>query len=327
MPGIDAINIENSVFTPPSVEELTTGSLSGTGVFDRLMSTMNLHLDEEYKKNRISGAEFATVYLGALQAVLAQSVIYIQNDQNKQLVKANIGLTVQKTVTELAQTDDDIPADLGFNNGLTVEGLVQSQINLNTKQGELVDQKILNAEEEALLAGQKVITELAQTADTISTEAATHGLGTAGDVAGIISVQKLKLIADQNLSTAKVVTEASSVEKLEAEATLLAQKTNTELAQTSDSVVAGTAENRILNSSTTLGGSISVQMLLQDAQTKGFARDAEQKVAQMLIDTWKVSKSVDTGVTADSENQLHNASLGAVVEQLKKGINIDGHHA
>ena len=39
----------------PTVDELTTVALDGTGVFDKLMQTVKLHLQDEYDSNRIVG--------------------------------------------------------------------------------------------------------------------------------------------------------------------------------------------------------------------------------------------------------------------------------
>jgi len=94
---------------------LTSVDVEGTGVFDRLMKATKLHLMEEYTAQRITGNEYADVYLGALTAVLQTSVQFLLNEQQVHRINAEIGLIRQQTVTELANTDDNIPAGLGFN--------------------------------------------------------------------------------------------------------------------------------------------------------------------------------------------------------------------
>ena len=49
----------------------------GTGVVDVLMNTIKLHLDEEYQENRIIGPEFSQVFLGSLQTIIQQSIVFV----------------------------------------------------------------------------------------------------------------------------------------------------------------------------------------------------------------------------------------------------------
>jgi hypothetical protein len=94
---------------------LTTVDLDGSGVFDQLMKATKLHLQEEYNAQRITGNEYTTVYLGALTAVLQTATQFLLNEQQVNKINADIGLVRQQTVTELANTDDNIPEGLGFN--------------------------------------------------------------------------------------------------------------------------------------------------------------------------------------------------------------------
>ena len=52
------------------ISDVTTDSIEGTGAFDIMMSSLQNHLDKEYKEGRIVGSEYAQVYLGGLQTVL-----------------------------------------------------------------------------------------------------------------------------------------------------------------------------------------------------------------------------------------------------------------
>lgn len=97
------------------IEKLTTIAVDGTGAFDVLMRATKLHLVEEFEAGRITGNEYTTVYLGALSAVLQTSIQFLLNEQQAHQIVAEVGLIRQKTVTELAQTDDSIPVGLGFN--------------------------------------------------------------------------------------------------------------------------------------------------------------------------------------------------------------------
>ena len=118
---LDATNADAGIGgTPEAVlatplDALTEVSVEGGGAFDKLMRATKQHLKEEYDACRITGTEYSTVYLGALAAVLQTSVQFLLNQQQVHRINAEIGLIRQQTVTELANTDDNIPAGLGFN--------------------------------------------------------------------------------------------------------------------------------------------------------------------------------------------------------------------
>lgn len=347
--SIDLIALESGSLSTPDVTKLTTNSLVGTGVFDILMKVTKLHLIEEYDNDRITGQEYSTVYLGALLSVMDQSVKFLLSHQQEEKVAAEIALLRQKTVTELTQTDDDIPLGLGFNGDTNVEGLVAGQKLINASQNTLIISQIAQADSENDLVGQKIITELSQTGvDFTQAEAAGHGFNATLALAGILEKELDKADAEGRLMIQKLVTEvgqtsitkpvdlgemsattvidglmkaqvdltASQKLKTDSEEILLAQKTITELAQTSDLLDITT---NALNTSTTPAGTTEKQKDLFAAQTNGFARDAEQKLAKMMIDAWSVDATVGTA-SANSTNKLDDVSLGAVMAIAKTGI-------
>ena len=55
-----------------NVDDITNSG--GTGVFDRLMTTINSQIETQFLEQRITGSEYATVYLGAMQSELSQSI-------------------------------------------------------------------------------------------------------------------------------------------------------------------------------------------------------------------------------------------------------------
>jgi len=55
-------------------EDITTKEVDGTGIFDVMMAGIRAHLELEYKKNRITGAEYAKTYVALTQAALTNAV-------------------------------------------------------------------------------------------------------------------------------------------------------------------------------------------------------------------------------------------------------------
>ena len=122
---------------PLDVKELTTAEIAGTGVFDVLMQSVKNHVQEEHAKSRITGKEYATVYLEALQSTMAQSIEYLLraktlgfelDNLSKQgdLTEAQKALIAAQTSQILEEVSTKLPAEVA---------------NL-TKQGELITQQV-----------------------------------------------------------------------------------------------------------------------------------------------------------------------------------------
>lgn len=59
------------------IEDLTEVDLDGEGVFDKLMAAMGLHIQREFKGNRITGDQYAKVYTEVMTGVLGSSVQFL----------------------------------------------------------------------------------------------------------------------------------------------------------------------------------------------------------------------------------------------------------
>lgn len=211
---------------------LTQATLEGTGVFDTLMRANKAHLEAEFAKNRIKGSEYATVYLGSLEAVLRASVEFLLQSSKAAdeiaLLQAQTALVTQQTANAVAE---------GLN--IPIQGLV------------LTAQKCkLDAEFD------------------------------------LIGLEKLKTAAETSLLNQKTVTEAAQVTAL------------------------GVDDNSV----------IGKQKALYGAQTAGFTRDAEQKVAKMMSDTWSVRRTTDEATSANTTNVLDDAAIGRAINKMLAGV-------
>ena len=133
--------------------------IDGTGIFDVLMTAMELRLDDQFNKGRITSTDFANVYLGLTQSVLQQAIAYTlgvqQADKQADLISEQIvastattvrndsiaveqvdkleaeeTLLTQKYLTEIAQTVDSTSG------GPPVTGIIGKQKTLYEKQAE-----------------------------------------------------------------------------------------------------------------------------------------------------------------------------------------------
>jgi len=93
--------ITNATLTQGSSLTVTNNVVTGSGSFDDLMEAVNIHLDAQFNLGRITGSDYATVYLGAMQSALQQSVAFTLGLEK---TNAEVTLINQKEVTEYGQT-------------------------------------------------------------------------------------------------------------------------------------------------------------------------------------------------------------------------------
>lgn len=87
---LPTVDLSNTLFTQPgttgpiygtvapvNIDELTTGTVGGAGVFDKLMTSLVNHLKVEFSANRISGAEYTKAYIGVITAALQTAAQFV----------------------------------------------------------------------------------------------------------------------------------------------------------------------------------------------------------------------------------------------------------
>jgi hypothetical protein len=78
----------------------------GTGIFDRLISAVNSNIKIEFDNGRITGTDYANVYLGSMQSVIAQATNFVLQEQ---LVEAQADLTRSKQAAQDYNTTNILP--------------------------------------------------------------------------------------------------------------------------------------------------------------------------------------------------------------------------
>lgn len=238
-----------SALTNMPVERLTEAKLTGKGVFDVLMQSVKLHLEQEYNQNRIRGTEYSQVYLGSMTAILEQSTRFL--------------LDKDKSFYEIA--------------------LIEAQVRLADAQVRLIEKQIEKEDQEAALRAAQVAK---------------------------INREILTMDISDNLLTAQVLLTQAQKISTDAQSALVIQKTNTEKAQT---LAAGVDVDSV----------VGKQKALYQSQIDGFKRDAEQKAARTMIDTWNARRTTDEGTVADATNRLDDSTIGKAVEKLLVGVGIN----
>lgn len=155
----------------PTIADLTTATLAGDGAFDVLMKANKAHLEDEFSKNRIKGSEYATVYLGSMQATLETALKFLLERQKVGLEAQVLEQQVLLATAQVAKANAEV-----LQIQKQTELMEQQRLNAITEGEVLVAQKCkLQAEYDVLmltkdkttkesdLLAQKVLTEKAQT--------------------------------------------------------------------------------------------------------------------------------------------------------------------
>lgn len=359
---------------PLNVTELTTAEIAGTGVFDVLMRSVKNHVQEEHAKSRITGKEYATVYLEALQSTLAQSVEYLLRAKTLGFELDNLGkqgvlldhqaeiaikdaqlkfaqiaqtqaqteLTEQQTKSAeaeahkipveisllrsnlelaavekdlriaqvgLAETEKDIAVyNLANKTPVEVE-LLQAQTDNAQSQIALTEAQVVKITEENKVIPytieriQAEIANMTRQSDILEKELEIK-------ISSLALQDKQLLLADAELQVRvlELDVKRAEVAAAQSQAQLYAAKVLTENAQTMDSA----------HPNSVLGSNIAVLR----AQAAGYARDAEQKAAKILVDAWNVQRNTDEGISANATNLLYDTSIGKAVSAMLRGAGI-----
>jgi hypothetical protein len=317
--------------TAISITEVTEGSIQGTGAFDKIMSAMQIRLEEEFSQGRITGDDYANVYLGAMTASMQQAVAFClgrqQSDAQAELTRATTCNTIAESLNIPkqgalldAQTLNTIKqveiatAEIAIKTQQVLESIenvsiARAKLVNIPKEGSLLDAQVSNATKQGLLV------------DVQKAEVAAQTLGINAD---ILNKPKQGALLDQQVVTAQAdainkVREGAvldrQADKIHAEELLLRHKTITENAQYGDNVT------DIVGVTIPVTGVVGKQKLLYKAQTDGFARDAEQKLAKIMADTWNIRRSTDSGLTTAGTG-LEDTSIQSVIVKAKSGIGI-----
>ncbi|HBT8924341.1 TPA: hypothetical protein MCM00_003228 [Klebsiella pneumoniae] len=191
------ITIDTVVAPDLDITDLTTIDLKGTGVWDKLLQTMRVQLDEQFHKNRITGPSYGQVYAATYDSTLQAAISFLlakerqalefkQLELQSDLTQAQIDQIhdqMQKTPYEIeqiqAQTaniakDTELkdyqltalyPAQLEQANK-QIE-LLEAQIDVQKEQLALLREQVEQAKAQTDYYAQKTITEKAQTDSSV----------------------------------------------------------------------------------------------------------------------------------------------------------------
>lgn len=310
-----------------TIDKLTEISLDGDGIFDKMMRAVDLHINREFKDNRITGDQYAKVYVEVMLGVLNNATQFLlTKDQNRwQSIQAQM----QARITEIQATSALIDlervkleaAKLTFEMATSKTQYALTKINVanaqaqhcliaaQTEKENYVNENILPitlAQEQNKLSvtiplqndliQEQIEKERAQTLDTRS-----DGMT---PIAGIIGQQRESLSLD-------IDTKTYALENtLPIQLTLLNEQIESERSKTVDNRIDGSV----------ISGSVGKQKELYTQQIDSFIKDSQYKTAKMYLDSWITQKTLDEGLAAPLE--LTNTKVNEVMENIRTNNNL-----
>jgi len=264
--------------------DVTTGDVSGKGVFDVLMSSIEDRLHTQYKEGRITGSDYATVYVSALQNAMSQAIQFVltkqQSDKQADLLSAQIeslerelAIKEEQSAKDLLLKDEQL---LASENDRSIK-LAQSNQELLVKDEQIIasqndrDIKLTQSNNDTALKNQQI-------AESIS-----------------------KVVRENSLATANISLVGSQKSKTDAEKSLVDQKKQSELGQVSNLTT----------------GLLGKQQALIQSQAESFTRRAEVEATKLVADIWQITANTDLADESFTIPQVANGDkLGAALENV-----------
>lgn len=305
---------------PITVAQLTTRDVAGTGVFDAVMAAMNVQMATQYEKGRITGGDYAKVYLGAMESAMQHGVHFLLSKDQVHLAnlqaQANIQLAQAQKVRALADIEIAraqiqqmafTSMEMRFKAYTARNDYALSKMNLVVGYN-----SILTSEGQAKLTTEQVDSARAQTKDTLLD--GTPVLGVIGMDKSVKEVQQQTALEQLDVARAqtkdtllngdpvKGITaierafKAAQQAQMEHQSTLTLEQVESQRAQTRDTLTTGEAVSGILAHEKLLKAAqaklVSEQYESQRGQTRGTLSTGETVVGVLGAQTLLYNQQV-----------------------------------
>lgn len=292
------------------IDQLTVVQLEGSGAFDKMMAAADIHLQREFKGNRIVGAEYAKVYGSLINSLMGNAVQFTLGSQTAhwqavtaqmQARQAEIEVVTARVTLETAKVNAST-AVYQMEQAKAQVGLTKMEIaNANAQhlllRAQLIEQEYKNEELLPLTKAQQKYT-----VDTLLVDQ--HTLNVANIDEARFKVDELMPITrDQqqyNLDTILVD-----------QHTLIGEQIESERAKTLDT----------RRDSTVVAGLIGKQKDVQDQQIDSFKRADEYKIAKMYFDG-HISQISILDVLPSPPDELASTEINEVMAAARAAVGL-----
>ena len=190
---------------PVTVDDITQGSVTGTGIFDKLMATVAAQLQAEVKADRITQTDYGQVYVSALNNTLGQAIQFLLTKDQAALQAATLAAQYEKIALEKLQLEYQNEKLLVEKEVLLLQkDQLTAQIAQIQQQTLLVQSQILTDAGQRALIEQKTVTEIAQTQDNPTSNVSAGYSGVVGKQNALYAAQTTGFARDAEQKAAKL---------------------------------------------------------------------------------------------------------------------------
>ena len=277
-----------------NLADLTTQVVGGSGVFDALMSAMNAHLTVQYEKNRITGNDYAQVYLGAVQAVMQFGTQFLLGKDRAKWESLNAQAAYRLTQASIIRATADIQIarltiqQLQFANADMQLKAYTSRNQYALSKMELVTgyEDILSKDASIKLVLEQYEVARAQTRDTLSDGSTIGGITGTEKMLKEAQVEAAKEDVDatraqtkDTLLSGQPISGLLAIDKSLKEANLVQVEKQTQLV-TEQWEIARAQTKDTLSDGTAIHGIIATEKMLKEAQAETAKEELDTARAQ-----------------------------------------------
>lgn len=305
LPAFPAVDPAAFMLVPQiTVEELTEGKTNGSGVFDKLMTSVTAHLDRERSAGRITNNDFAKSFVDFSATAMATAVQFLLQKDQSQWAALTAQTQAKLALVELAKAGVELE-EAKFRMALMAhqaEGAA-AQTALAKAQLGLARVEYCTAEYRLAEILPKEATLL--TSQDLQTKAQTNQITETTTKMLPEQIRGAKAQADQAVFTTTYLLPLQR-SQLEEAIKLAKEQTETQRAQTIDTRSDGV---------TPVTGTLGKQKELHAQQIISYQRDSQLKAARPFIDAWITMKTIDEGTLPPVG--FSNANLDQVLGILR----------
>lgn len=339
--------------------DLTDGHVDGSGLFDVLMASFKSHLEQEYKSNRMNGAEYAKAYVALTTAALSTaSGFLLQRETARQqaiLVREQAKAAEVMAITARVN-HETAKAQLAAAHSqalLTSSQLALSKLQLATQDAQyclvkanvaqteyqtttIMPAQLAQVQAETSRLGYELTDIMPKQADLLVQQKLAAIENTAETVArrdGIL-YQNASILPAQHVGLQKdnAIKEYQVTYVLPAQVENMTEDTagkdyNTrfilpaQLANIKEQTESHRAKTLDTRSDgAVVKGAIGKQMALHDQQIDSYKQDAQWKVTKGILDTWITQKSLDEGLPPPSS--LNDSSINTAMSKMRTSVDL-----
>jgi hypothetical protein len=255
----------------PTVSELTSGAVAGDGVFDRMMSALNAHIEAQYLKGVIAQSDVAKIYVAAIETVFPQAAQFLLTSQQAYWQAKLVQVQAQNAWLERARLNAEIQTARLVAYKAQADAFT-SQVNASTAAATFANAKMNLVATLQQINSQEII-EAKNQADYDASYVQTHTTLPDGTVPGGMFEK------DMALKTSQILTQTK-------QQLLLDAQSNVQRAQTYNTNTDGSS----------VLGIIGVQKDLYNQQIQSYVQDGKNKGVKLVADLWTSAKALDDSV-------------------------------